>query len=202
MATAAAAAPRQSRAVATRARLLEATIDVLVRHGYSGTSTVEVCRRAKASRGAHLHHFPTKAELVAAAVEHLVERRLAEFRTRVRGLHGRRRLQTALATMWTIYAGPTLAAWMELVVAARTDKELRRHMAGVDKRFFAHAHDTFRELIGGQQLDETVSAALTRLILSVFDGLALHHVLTRDAERVVPVLDQLQAMLLATLERR
>ena len=202
MATVRAAAPRQTRAIETRTRLLEATIDVLVRRGYAGTSTVEVCRRANASRGAHLHHFPTKAELVAAAVEHLVERRLAEFRTRVRGLHGRRRLQTALAAMWTIYAGPTLAAWMELVVAARTDRELRRHMAGVDKRVAAHAHATFRELIGVQQLDENVSAALTRLILSVFDGLALHHVLTRDAAEVGPVLDELQAMLIATLEAR
>lgn len=197
------APPRQSRAIATRARLLEAAIDSLVRHGYAGTSTVEVCRRAGASRGAHLHHFPTKAELVAAAVEHLVERRLAEFRKRVRStMDGRRRLETALATMWTIYAGPTLGAWMELVVAARTDDELRRHMAGVDDRFFGHAHLAFRELVGRDDLDPERSAALARLILSVFDGLALHHVLTRDRKRVEPVLAELQAMLVRALEVR
>jgi AcrR family transcriptional regulator len=189
-------APRQERAIATRARLLEAAIDSLVRHGYAGTSTVEVCRRAGASRGAHLHHFPTKAELVAAAVEHLVERRLAEFRKRVRATRdGRRRLETALATMWNIYAGPTLGAWMELVVAARTDPELRRHMAGVDDRFFAHAVAAFYELVGRDDLEPARAAALSRLILSVFDGLALHYVLTRDRKRVEPVLAELQRML-------
>ena len=197
------APPRQSRAVATRARLLEAAIDSLVRHGYAGTSTVEVCRRAGASRGAHLHHFPTKAELVAAAVEHLVERRLAEFRKRVRGTgDGLRRLETALATMWGIYAGPTLGAWMELVVAARTDPELRRHMAGVDERFFGHALAVFRELVGRDDLDPARASALARLIIAVFDGLALHHVLTRDRKRVEPVLAELQRMLVKALAVR
>lgn len=198
----AAAPPRQSRAIATRARLLEAAIDSLVKHGYAGTSTVEVCRRAGASRGAHLHHFPTKAELVAAAVEHLVERRLDEFRRRVRATRDdRRRLQTALATMWTIYAGPTLGAWMELVVAARTDAELRRHMAGVDDRFFGHALAAFHELVGRSDLRPERAAALARLILSVFDGLALHYVLTRDRQRVEPVLAELQLMLQEALAR-
>lgn len=198
----AAAPPRQSRAIATRARLLEAAIDSLVKHGYAGTSTVEVCRRAGASRGAHLHHFPTKAELVAAAVEHLVERRLDEFRRRVRAIRDdRRRLETALETMWTIYAGPTLGAWMELVVAARTDAELRRHMAGVDDRFFGHALAAFRELVGRAELAPERAAALARLILSVFDGLALHHVLTRDRKRVEPVLAELQLMLQGALVR-
>ncbi|HWB79439.1 MAG TPA: helix-turn-helix domain-containing protein, partial [Nannocystaceae bacterium] len=78
VARAAESPPMQARAIATRTRLLEAAIDVLVKHGYAGTSTVEVCKRAKASRGAHLHHFPTKSELLAAAVEHLFARRLAE----------------------------------------------------------------------------------------------------------------------------
>ena len=43
-----------------RARLLEATVELLVERGYAGTSTTLVSERAGVSRGAQLHHFPTK----------------------------------------------------------------------------------------------------------------------------------------------
>ena len=38
-------------------------------------------RRAGVSRGAQVHHFPTKEDLVLAALEHLLERRIEEFET-------------------------------------------------------------------------------------------------------------------------
>ena len=63
--------PQEERTRAMRARLLEATIECLVERGWAGTSTTVVSQRAGVSRGAQLHHFPTKNALVLAAVEHL-----------------------------------------------------------------------------------------------------------------------------------
>ena len=65
-----------------RARLMEATVELLVERGFSGTSTTLVSERAGVSRGAQLHHFPTKNDLVLAAVEHLTELRGAGSRPR------------------------------------------------------------------------------------------------------------------------
>ena len=62
-----------------RARLLEATVELLVEKGYAGTSTTLVSERAGVSRGAQLHHFPTKQDLVVAAVQHVTEVRGAEL---------------------------------------------------------------------------------------------------------------------------
>ena len=47
-----------------RQRLLEACVECLVERGWSGTSTTLVSQRAGVSRGAQLHHFPTKNDLV------------------------------------------------------------------------------------------------------------------------------------------
>ena len=58
-----------------RLRLMEATVECLVELGWSGTSTTVVSQRAGVSRGAQLHHFPSKQALVVGAVEHLTERR-------------------------------------------------------------------------------------------------------------------------------
>src|SRR5215831_14792987 len=68
------------RTAATRAALLEATVECLVSQGFGGTTTTEVAHRAGVSPGALLHHFPTKADLLCAAVGHLFELRQAEFR--------------------------------------------------------------------------------------------------------------------------
>ena len=67
------------RTAGTQAKLLDAAIDCLVELGFAKTSTQEIARRAGVSRGAQLHHFPTKESLVTAAVGHLVEKRLAEI---------------------------------------------------------------------------------------------------------------------------
>src|SRR5437763_16557793 len=68
------------RTAATRGRLLDAALDVLAEQGYAATTTVEAAKRAGVSRGAPLHHFPTKPELLAAAVEHLYARRRPALR--------------------------------------------------------------------------------------------------------------------------
>ena len=67
------------RSAATQARLLDATIESLVELGWAATSTTEVVRRAGVSRGAQVHHFPTKEDLVLAALDYLLERRLRAF---------------------------------------------------------------------------------------------------------------------------
>src|SRR5512146_1580663 len=70
-------APRtqQQRRDETRRALLDATVESLIEVGFARTTTLEVQRRADVSRGALLHHFPSKAELLVAAVDHLAEMR-------------------------------------------------------------------------------------------------------------------------------
>src|SRR5262245_20298415 len=103
------------RSAATRARLLDATIECVLDLGYARTTTVEIARRARLSRGAQLHHFPTKAELVTAAVDHLFLRRHEEFRRAFATLPAEAdRGAAAIDILWTMVSGPTFYAWLEL----------------------------------------------------------------------------------------
>ena len=72
--------PQQERSRATQQRLLEATVDCLVERGWSGATTTVIAERAGVSRGAQLHHYPTRAALVLAAVTHLADLRANELR--------------------------------------------------------------------------------------------------------------------------
>jgi AcrR family transcriptional regulator len=79
--------PRRTQAerrAATRTALLEATIECLIDYGYADLTTARVADLAGVSRGAQVHYFANKAALVAAAVDHLAQRRIEEFRTRPR----------------------------------------------------------------------------------------------------------------------
>lgn len=52
-----------------RQRLVDAAIACLHRVGYAATITQLVMEEAGVSRGAMLHHFPTKVDLIIAVAE-------------------------------------------------------------------------------------------------------------------------------------
>src|SRR5689334_10614820 len=104
-----------------RQRLLEATIQCLVEHGFSGTSTTLVSQLAGVSRGAQLHHFPTKNDLVVAAVRHLAAQRATEFAVAERNLpEGEGRTRAVLDALAEYVTSPFFTAALELWVAARS----------------------------------------------------------------------------------
>jgi AcrR family transcriptional regulator len=115
------------RRAATRAALLDAAIDCLAEKGYAGTTIRRIAERAGVTRGAVEHHFASKAELLGATTRHIrtkaAEQLLAEEWAIVPSIE--QRSEQLLDRMWDLYTGPLFEAALELLVAARTDGELR-----------------------------------------------------------------------------
>ena len=169
------------RSATTQERLLEATIHCLVERGFEGTSTPEICKKAGVSRGAQLHHYPTKIELLVAAVEYLCNRRHEDFRRLVKAGNSKtQRLDVAFEQLWKLYSGPTLTAWVELVVAARTDPTLKEEMSRLSQHMENEAEITLREYFGIP--DAVPAKAAVRMALSFLDGLAFRAILKDDQE--------------------
>lgn len=121
------------RSAAMRERLLDATIECLVTYGYSGTTTPRIAEVAGVTRGAQVHHFRSKEDLVVAAVEHLAEQRTqAAIRELGRVAAIPDPVTTALDFLWESHQGPMFIATVELWVAARTDRVLARHIERVE----------------------------------------------------------------------
>ena len=121
-------APRRTqeqRSSEMRVRLLDATIDCLVEYGYAGTTTPRVAERAGVTRGAQVHHFGSKTDLVVAAISHLAQRRTeAAMKELGRLRAGDDPIGATLDAMWELHQGPLFVAAMELWVAGRTDPVL------------------------------------------------------------------------------
>ena len=116
-----------------RRRLLDATVECLVRYGYAGTTTTKVTELAGVTRGAQVHHFPTRADLVAAAVRHLAAKRTELAFEKIDAVrHAADPIDAALDLMWEVHQGPIQYATIEMWVAARTDAELRKQLSVVE----------------------------------------------------------------------
>jgi AcrR family transcriptional regulator len=161
------------RSSTTRGALLDAAIDCLVEEGYAGTTTSRVAERAGLSRGAHLHHFQTRAALVVAAVERLSRRRLDELAAAGEALPtGPARTEQGLDLLWAHYASPLFQAAVDLWSHGRTDEELRDHLIVVermlDRQTLELARKLFPALAGTDQFEP-----LVQLSVATVRGLAL-----------------------------
>ena len=141
---------QEERSAETRRRLLEAAIACLNERGYTGTTTTEIAGRAGVSRGAQVHHFRHKEELVIGALEHICARRLAELEYAleelpVGGLEFR--LETLIDLMWSAFRGPSFYAWLELLVASRTEPILRAAVRETNRRLAIGIRKAFAKFL-------------------------------------------------------
>ena len=126
----------EERSATTRARILDATAACLMERGYAGTSTTQIAKMAGVSRGAQLHHFPIKSELMGAAVEHVFVRRKEEFQQAFLSLPDETdKISAAIDLLWNSLQTGVFYAWLELVVASRSDEVLKERLLVVCQRF-------------------------------------------------------------------
>jgi AcrR family transcriptional regulator len=191
--------PQGERTRAMRLRLMEATVDCLVELGWAGTTTTVVSKQAGVSRGAQLHHFPSKQDLVVAAVGHLTERRRDDMRAAAAELPETGRTRAVLEILSQQFVSPVFFAALELWVAARTDATLRAEVAPLERRVGRETHTYAVELLA---IDETRgdNRQLVQATLDLLRGLGLAASLSDDAKRRAAVLDSWAVVLDHQLE--
>ncbi|MDN5747404.1 MAG: TetR/AcrR family transcriptional regulator [Pseudonocardia sp.] len=162
---------------------MDAAVACLVDHGWAGTTTTVVARRAGVSRGAQLHHYPTRAELVLAAVEHIGTARFDEVRARAGALPvGPGRTAAVLDMLAALHTGPLFRAMLELWVAARTDPVLREVVVPLEAEVGRETHRLTVELLGADGSRPGVRAAIQQT-LDLVRGLGVSALLTDDTTR-------------------
>jgi AcrR family transcriptional regulator len=170
--------PKQARSHATRQRLLDAAVEVLVEEGYGGISASTVARRAGVSRGAHQHHFANRETLVIEAVRHMSVGQLDQLRERIASLpSGPKRVAGAIDFIFDMYSGTFFAAILELSLAARHEEELRDAVAEEEREMARTIHQLGVETLGEQAFAETALARRWTTSIATIRGLALLRVL-------------------------
>ena len=179
----------------TRDRILDAAINCFIELGYTNVTTAKVASAAGVSRGAMLHHFPSKTELIQAAVEFLHDKVLEDYTQQVaaipKSLKGKKRRRAGLDAYWDHLRGDLSIIYHELCVAGRTDPELKVILESSQQLFGEHVRDTnvtlFEEWIdkGDRFL---LAMDVTKFMM---EGMAAGELVTDEEERISRLLDYL-----------
>ncbi|WP_174183318.1 TetR/AcrR family transcriptional regulator [Nocardia barduliensis] len=190
--------PKQDRSRATRQRLLEATIDCLAEMGWAAATVAVVAERAGVSRGAAQHHFPTREDLITAALEYMFDTRggqaVREAETLVELGDGIARTEAVVAGLVESYTSPLFKAALQVWTHAAADPVLRERIVPLEARFGRASHRRAIEALGVDDADP-VTHHLVQATLDMARGLGLADVLTDDSARRKLIVQQWAATL-------
>jgi AcrR family transcriptional regulator len=193
---------QDERTAETRVRVLNAALACLADRGYAGTTTTAVAERAGVSRGAQLHHFRTRAALVAAAVEHLYAGLATDYEKAFANLApGADRVGSAIDLLWETFQDPRLSAVLELFVAARTDAELTDQLMQVAARHRARVASLARSSFPVAPPKEEAFDRLLDLVLDALQGRAVARLVEPDEARTRATLVELKRIAKAELAK-
>lgn len=186
--------PVQARARETRIRILDAAVACLAEVGYAGATTTAILERAGVSRGSLLHQFPSKEELLVAAVGHLAEARTSELiaapprRADPATEHGRQGddLDAAVDTLWASLQGPLFTATVELWIAARTSPGLRQVLLAEEHRLAPVIRQGITAVFGAERAAHPRFRELGSLLWSSMRGVALTYTFEPRDPRLDP----------------
>ena len=183
-----AAVKRKEQLARTRAALLDAAMMSLVENGYARTTTQKIQERTGVSRGALLHHFGSKAELLVASVHHIAELRLESIRkVAMSASESPDPLRQVVNAIVDAQSGPPFQAAMELWTAARTDPVLLAELEPAERRLgqalraLFDQHSTFD--------DPRQARVAFESLLAILRGVEVTRPMRRDGELNARIID-------------
>jgi AcrR family transcriptional regulator len=177
----------------TRDTILDAALDCFINIGYASTTTAKIADKAKVSRGAMLHHFPSKTELVQAAVEYLHGKLLYLYAKHIDEAIGEdevhdlpvdERNRRGLRGYWNYLSSEMFVAYHELCVAGRTDPELQHiledSIARFDENVVESSGKMFPEWAQRGELF-SIASDITKFLM---EGMAVSQIISQKDQRV------------------
>lgn len=193
----------------TRASILEAAIQCFVKCGYKNTTTSRIAEEAGVSRGAMLHHFPSRDAVIRGAVFFLQEKRLEEYKIIMSELHASPQkgvsnewVKEAIRATWQYFNLPSFFAYHELLVASRTDKELAKIFYPQQKMFEQQFFETVKAIYPMWGEKEQALELGSDVVFLTMQGMATSFMQYHKKERVEHILEYLEKQVIDIYESK
>lgn len=174
------------RSAAMRKKLMDAGIDCLNEFGYGAVTMQRVTDKAGVSRGAFLHHFPTRIDLILAVAEDAAKQQNAFVADSLRGIKDRVALYEAITmTTWSAMLQPPAIALLEIMMGARSDPELLETLPTLVDAFQSQQMESVWKIaqeVGIKDRDTVVT--MVRLHVAAMRGLVLERMYSKDTESI------------------
>ncbi|MEQ9317265.1 MAG: TetR/AcrR family transcriptional regulator [Henriciella sp.] len=192
-----ASAPRRRnrRGAQTRQALIQGAISCLHAHGYAGTSIETVMEKTGISRGSVLNQFPTRLDLMIAAVDAAMHAMVAHTDGKLGEVSNAADAYRALFDIsWQSHNLPEAAAVTEMLLAARWDQDLAEAMRPIAKRVESEIDALVSEIAsraGVRDIDACI--VHVRILILSFRGITLELMYDPGRDIIHRALDRLRA---------
>lgn len=193
---------QEERSTETRARLCAATIALIAERGYVNTTTTDISTRAGVSRGALMHHYPSKIDLIVDAASGVWLSAIDEVRELSLALNaGDLDTDAFVDGVWNqVFRENSTMMTMDLVSAARSDKELHCRISVHLQNMF-EAYDQIADTAFSKTgLPPEQRRIIVSLTTSAIRGLKVQELMHPDQQKTEAAREALKMMLKRLLE--
>ncbi|HKF62734.1 MAG TPA: transcriptional regulator BetI [Dongiaceae bacterium] len=157
-----------------RLELIQATIAVIARHGYSGTTVARVAERARVSTGLMNFHFDSKARLFEATFAHLNEEyeRIWQKKLAAAAADPWARVTAMIETYFDrrIFTRDRLAVWFTFWSDAELRDRYRAAAIRAERRYIAALETEIHRLIAESSGPGREAKPITAALSAMVDG--------------------------------
>lgn len=177
--------PHAERTAAMRKRLIDAAIECLTKNGYGATTLQTVTDTAGASRGAILHHFPNKVDLMIAVAEYAAEKQNRHVARMLANTQpGMDRYLAITMATWDAMQRPPAMALIEIMMGSRSDTELGARFPAVLEALEKYQREGVWEQAQSVGItDKAQVEAMSWLHTAAMRGLVLELMVSKDVRR-------------------
>jgi AcrR family transcriptional regulator len=175
---------QQQRSSATRAALINSTIDLLVEKGHASITVEDIAFRAGVSRGAVQHHFETREDLWADTLREIMDQMDRDLTfPGVSKLSVVERIDIVLDRYWSVFGGPLFIAALEIRYFGRLNLAFRKRIQDEFEITRSGRDRIWIELFKDTELGSQHLTRLRILMLDLLRGFALRRI-TQGAESI------------------
>ena len=164
---------QEQRRTETIGKIVDGAIASIEQVGYHRASVGEICARAGVSKGGLFRHFESRLDVIVAAAQEVARRHMAAFDDLRPDGTPPLSVEEVLAFGRARVRHETNVVWLELLMAARTEPDLRERLAPMTQQLYDDIEN--RAVANFENLG--VSEDLIRLIVTsmvhMFDGEAI-----------------------------
>lgn len=133
------------------------------------------------SRGAQLHHFPTKDSLVVATLEYVFEQAQILSRRRAAAVNRPRDLiEAVIEDAREFFFSEHFMVAIDIVLSTSTDQAVRKQILDISRKARRPVETAWTEALAASGVPASVAADIVALTLSVVRGMALRTLWDND----------------------
>ena len=174
----------------TRSALLTAAITLIHDQGLAHTSTIDIARAAGVSRGALTHHFETREELIASAIEHMLLTTIEKLTAFTNAfVAGEGKSDDIVDHLWGVMNDRLFPVTLEFLPEARHNDAFRERLLPVVSAWHQALDRIWTGLADRYDVEPEFVRILMNGTLCMFRGMIAQTVLRKDQPYFAQLLD-------------